>query len=122
MSESTLVEPTPKRKAAFKASRLTPTTFVVTEHSDVYDERPLIFTKIIPEQGVVLIIDTGCGGATDDEEIDVRSLREYLETIKVPDNDNLPLNEGGAMRYAVLLTHCHYDHIRMSYTYIYAVK
>lgn len=120
MTESTLSASPPKRKAAFKASRLTPTTFILTEHSDIYDERPLIYVKTIPEQGVILIIDTGCGGATDDDEIDVRSLREYIETVKVPDNANLPLNGGGTMRYAVLLTHCHYDHIRTFYRCIHA--
>lgn len=112
MSEtSTLAGATPKRKAAFKAARLTPTTWVLTEHSDSYDEHPLIYVKLIPDQGVMLIIDTGCGGATDDDEIDVRSLREYIETVNIPANDNLPLNKDGALRYAVLLTHCHYDHI-----------
>ncbi|GJE96601.1 MBL fold metallo-hydrolase [Phanerochaete sordida] len=111
MSDPSLDEPAPKRKAAFKASRLTPTTWVLTEHSDVYDEHPLIYAKVLPAQGVILLIDTGCGGATDDDEIDVRSLREYMETIRIPANDNKPLNDGGKMRYAVLLTHCHYDHI-----------
>lgn len=102
-----------KLKPAFKATRLTATTFTVIEHSDSYGEQPLIYVKVIPDAQTVLILDTGCGGATDDSKIDVKDLRVFLETIKVSDNDGKPLNEGGKMGYVVVLSHCHYDHICM---------
>lgn len=101
-------------KPAFKAWRLNSTTFVINEHKDIYDEQPLIYAKIMPGNTEMVIIDTGCGGATDDPEIDVKSLRMFIETVKVPSNDDKPLNEGGKMRYVVVLTHCHYDRIRTS--------
>lgn len=106
----------PSGKPAFVATRLTATTFTLNEHSDKYDEQPLIYVKILSKDGVILIIDTGCGGATDDPDIDVKSLRVFLETVNVPDNGNKPLNEGAKMRYIVILTHCHYDHIRTHFS------
>jgi len=97
---------------AFKASRLTPSTFLIIEHSDVYSEHPFIYAKIIPSANTIVIIDTGCGGATNDETINLKSLREFIETVGIEDNEgDKPLNEGGKMRYIVVLSHCHYDHI-----------
>lgn len=98
-------------KPAFKASRLTPSTFVINEYADIYDEHPLIYTKICAEINVIVIIDTGCGGATDDEDIDLKSLRSFIERVPVRDNGGKPLNQGGKMKYIVVLSHCHYDHI-----------
>ena len=102
------------RKAAFKADRLTPTVFIINEHSDIYDEKPLIYTKLVSSANTIVILDTGCGGATNDAGIEVKSLREFIETVPVEDNDNRPLNPDGSMRYLVVLSHCHYDHIRAS--------
>ena len=102
---------TPHAKAAFKARRLTATTFVITEYMDIYHEQPLIYVKRAPDAGVILILDTGCGGATADPDVEVRSLREYIETVPIPDNQDEPLNKDGEMRYIVVLSHCHYDHI-----------
>ncbi|KAJ3552088.1 hypothetical protein NM688_g4344 [Phlebia brevispora] len=100
-----------KTKAAFKTCRLTPTAFVINEHSDVYDEKPLIYAKIVPSANTILILDTGCGGATKDTKIEIKSLREYIETVPLRANGDKPLNQGGTMRYIVVLSHCHYDHI-----------
>ncbi|KAI0701202.1 Metallo-hydrolase/oxidoreductase [Cytidiella melzeri] len=112
------------RKPAFKASRLTLSTFVVREFADSYGEHPLLYTKICAEIATILRtarggaaptlsdpIDTGCGGATQDPEIDLKSLRVFLETVPVIDNGGKPLNNGGRMQYVVVLSHCHYDHI-----------
>ena len=101
-------------KAAFKAYRLTPTVFVINEYADIYDEKPLIYAKLVPSVNTIVVLDTGCGGATNDVEIEVKSLRKFIETVPVEDNDNKPLNPNGSMRYLVVLSHCHYDHIRTS--------
>ena len=71
----------PPRKPAFKASRLTQSTFVIKEYADIYDERPLIYAKICAEISTVVVIDTGCGGAMDDPDIDLTSLRMFMETV-----------------------------------------
>lgn len=102
----------PSRKPAFKATRLTQSTFVIKEYADVYDEQPLIYAKVCAEINTIVIMDTGCGGKTEDPDIDLTSLRAFIETIAIPDNGNKPLNKGGHMKYVVVLSHCHYDHIR----------
>ena len=98
-------------KAAFHASRLTNSTFLIKEYNDIYSERPHIYAKIVPAANTILVIDTGCGGASPDSEIVIKSLREFIENVKIDDNDGVPLNEGGRMGYVIALTHCHYDHI-----------
>lgn len=100
------------RKAAFKATRLTPSTFVIEEYADIYDEHPLIYAKLCSEINTIVIVDTGCGGATNDQDVNLTSLRAFIETVPVADNGHQPLNEGGKMEYIVVLSHCHYDHIR----------
>lgn len=102
----------PLAKAAFQATRLTSSTFLIKEYNDIYSEHPHIYAKLALSANTILIIDTGCGGASNDPDITVKSLREFIETVKVQDNNGLPLNEGGSMNYMVALTHCHYDHIR----------
>lgn len=99
-------------KAAFQATRLTSSTFLIKEYNDIYSEQPHIYAKLVSSANTILIIDTGCGGASNDPDITIKSLREFIETVKVEDNNGLPLNEGGGMNYIVALTHCHYDHIR----------
>jgi len=99
-------------KAAFQATRLTSSAFLIKEYNDIYSEQPHIYAKSVSSANTMLIIDTGCGGATNDPDITIKSLREFIETTKVEDNNGLPLNEGGSMDYIVALTHCHYDHIR----------
>lgn len=98
-------------KAAFHASRLTNSTFLIKEYNDIYSEHPHIYAKIVPAANTILLIDTGCGGASPDSEIVITSLREFIENVKIDDNNGVPLNEGGRMGYVIALTHCHYDHI-----------
>ncbi|OBZ72123.1 Metallo-beta-lactamase domain-containing protein 2 [Grifola frondosa] len=88
-----------------------PTTFLIVETDDIYAEHPFIYAKIVPSANTILLIDTGCGGASNDPDIEITSLREFLETTAVADNGGKPLNEQGRMRYVIVLSHCHYDHI-----------
>lgn len=97
-------------KVAFSASKLTEIVFKIVEFDDIFIERPLMYAKVLPD--VVVVIDTGCGGRSDDAEVSVTSLREFIETWPVDDNGGRPLNEGGTKGYVVVCTHCHYDHIR----------
>jgi len=91
----------------FTANRLTPTVFKIVE-DDIYSERPFIYVKIYPT--VVLILDTGCGGAARDQTVQVKSLRQFIEQWPVRDNDGRPLN-GVRNPYVVVESHLHYDHI-----------
>ncbi|KAH9902783.1 Metallo-hydrolase/oxidoreductase [Cubamyces lactineus] len=96
---------------AFTARRLTSTTFLITEVDDIYDEHPFIYAKLVPATRTILLLDTGCGGATHAPQASFRRLRDFLEYAPVTDNGALPLNSGGAFEYVVVLSHCHYDHI-----------
>ncbi|KAJ7127044.1 beta-lactamase-like protein [Mycena epipterygia] len=98
-------------RAAFHATRLTPSTFVLSEYNDIYEEHPQIYVKVAPSDGTILIIDTGCGGATIDPGIEITSLRRYIEEVKLDCNGGAALNEGKKLEYVVVATHCHYDHI-----------
>ncbi|KAH9481435.1 hypothetical protein JR316_0005961 [Psilocybe cubensis] len=98
-------------KAAFRASRLTPSTFLITEYNDIFSEHPFIYAKVVPSANTILIIDTGCGGLSNDTDIEITSLRKFIESANVKDNNGAPINEGGKMGYVVALTHVHYDHI-----------
>ncbi|KAF9476687.1 Metallo-hydrolase/oxidoreductase [Pholiota conissans] len=98
-------------KAAFHASRLTPSTFLIKEYDDIYSEHPHIYAKVVHAANTILVIDTGCGGASNDTEITITSLKEFIDNVGVDDNNGHPLNEGGKIGYVVALTHCHYDHI-----------
>lgn len=100
------------RSAAFRANRLTLTVFRIEEFNDIYGERPFIYAKVFPK--FILLLDTGCGGATKKGDVDVTSLREFIETWPIGDNNNLPLNPRGQKKYLVVCSHCHYDHIRSS--------
>ncbi|KAG2133646.1 Metallo-hydrolase/oxidoreductase [Suillus bovinus] len=100
-----------KRLPAFTARRLTQTTFLIVEWDDIFNEHPFIYAKVVPSAKTILIMDTGCGGATHNPQIGLKSLREFIETVAVPDNNGKPLNEGGKMKYIVVESHCHYDHI-----------
>jgi len=101
-----------KGLAAFTARRLTQTTFLIVEWDDIYNEHPFIYAKVVPSANTILILDTGCGGATYNPDISLKCLREFIETIPIPDNHGKPLNDGGRMKYIVVESHCHYDHIR----------
>ncbi|KAJ3999479.1 Metallo-hydrolase/oxidoreductase [Lentinula boryana] len=112
------------KRSAFNATRLTSSTFLIKEFDDIYSEHPYIYAIIIPAKsksvlssrhGTIILIDTGCGGTSNDPNTRISSLREFIETVDVTDNDNKPLNgdddRQGRMGYIVVLTHCHYDHI-----------
>ncbi|KEY75229.1 hypothetical protein S7711_07143 [Stachybotrys chartarum IBT 7711] len=94
--------------SCFTCTRLNESTFLVIE-DDKWDEEPYIYVKLYSSS--VVLIDTGCGGAAKNEAAELTSLREYLETFPVPDNDNKPLNPGSERSYVVICTHCHFDHI-----------
>jgi glyoxylase-like metal-dependent hydrolase (beta-lactamase superfamily II) len=100
-------------RAAFRASRLTPTTFLLVEHSDIYDEHPFLYAKPLPHARALCLLDTGCGGASADRTIELTSLRAFLETYAVADNGGRPLAAPG-WTYVVVCSHVHYDHIRTS--------
>ncbi|KAJ7052632.1 Metallo-hydrolase/oxidoreductase [Mycena amicta] len=97
--------------AAFRTQRLTESTFLISEYNDIYDEHPQIFAKRIVSARTILVIDTGCGGASVDPDVEITSLRKYLEQVPLECNNNEPLNKAGSMEYVVVGTHCHYDHI-----------
>jgi glyoxylase-like metal-dependent hydrolase (beta-lactamase superfamily II) len=92
----------------FTCTRLNASTFLVIE-DDKWDEEPYIYVKSY--SSVLVLIDTGCGGAAKNEAAELTSLKEFLETFPVPDNDNQPLNLGSKKSYVVVCTHCHFDHI-----------
>ncbi len=98
----------------FKCIRVNKTTFCIVE-SDKYDEHPFIYIKIYDD--LLVISDTGCGGPDHhSKEQSSGSLRTFIETIPVAENDRKPLNpvdkSGKAQKkYLVICTHCHYDHI-----------
>lgn len=98
------------RIAAFKASKLTSAVFKIVEYDDIYSEHPFIYAKILPQ--VIVLVDSGCGGASNNPTVDVTNLREFLETWPVDENNGKPFNENGSREYIVVCTHCHYDHIR----------
>ncbi|EEU43654.1 uncharacterized protein NECHADRAFT_82658 [Fusarium vanettenii 77-13-4] len=92
----------------FSANRLNSTTFVICE-DDKWSENPLIYAKLFPNS--LVLIDTGCGGAAKDPTVELKSLRTFIETYPVADNEDEPLNKDGSRNYVVICTHCHYDHI-----------
>lgn len=100
-----------ERTSAFRANRLTSSTFLIVETDDIFSEHPYIYVKLVPSANTILIVDTGCGGAST-KNVDITSLREFIETVPFDGNGGRPLNDGGRMGYVVALTHCHYDHIR----------
>ncbi|CAN8098550.1 unnamed protein product [Discula destructiva] len=92
----------------FSCTRLNSTTFLIVE-DDQWSETPFIYAKLY--DSVLVLVDTGCGGAARDSSVELTSLRQFIETYPVADNDGRPLNPGGKKDYSVVCTHCHYDHI-----------
>jgi hypothetical protein len=92
----------------FDCQRLNDTTFVIVE-DDKWREDPFIYVKVY--DSVIVLIDTGCGGASKDPDVQLKSLRKFIETYPVAANGDKPLNPGGERGYVVICTHCHYDHI-----------
>lgn len=98
------------KTAAFTVHKLASSLFRIVETDDVYSEHPFIYVKFLP--GILVIVDTGCGGRTTKPDIEVTRLREFIETWPVPELGGEPLNPGGQRSYIIVCTHCHYDHIR----------
>jgi glyoxylase-like metal-dependent hydrolase (beta-lactamase superfamily II) len=92
----------------FSCRRLNSTTFVITE-DDEWREYPNIHVKIY--EAAIVVIDTGCGGASMNPHVPRRSLRKFIETLPIKDNNGRPLNPEGERDYIILCTHCHFDHI-----------
>ncbi|GLB40199.1 putative metallo-hydrolase oxidoreductase [Lyophyllum shimeji] len=84
--------------------------YMIEEYNDIYSEHPFIYVKVVPSSNTLVVVDTGCGGASDHPDEEITSLREFTETVGLDDEGN-SLNEGVKMRYTVVITHCHYDHI-----------
>lgn len=106
----------PLPSSCFTCTRLNPTTFLIVE-DDQWGEMPFIYAKIY--SSVIVLIDTGCGGAAKDPSVELTSLRKFIETYPVEDNGGRPLNPNGQRGYAVVCTHCHYDHIGEFYQTLY---
>ncbi|KZT29898.1 hypothetical protein NEOLEDRAFT_484540 [Neolentinus lepideus HHB14362 ss-1] len=98
-------------RSAFTCTAFSQNTFLIVETDDIYSERPFIYAILRPEAGFILLIDTGCGGASTRPDIEIKRLRDFIETVEIPDNNNKPLNANGHFGYVVALSHCHYDHI-----------
>jgi glyoxylase-like metal-dependent hydrolase (beta-lactamase superfamily II) len=92
----------------FHCVRLNETTFMIVEN-DKWSENPQIYAKIY--NSVIVLLDTGCGGASMDPGVELTSLRKFIETYPVSVNKGKPINPGGEKDYIVICTHCHYDHI-----------
>ena len=96
----------------FSYKKINDTTYVIIEN-DEYGEKPFIYAKLCERDDTLILSDTGCGGGTEGAS---SSLRAFLETCPLPENDSLPLNprlgNGKPLRqYLIIMTHCHYDHI-----------
>lgn len=95
----------------FTCSRLNSSTFRIVE-DDIYGEAPFIYVKI--NLSAIIVIDTGCGPrpATEASARNLSlSLRQFIETHPVMENQDAPLNPNGIKPYNVICTHCHFDHI-----------
>ncbi|ORY16777.1 beta-lactamase-like protein [Clohesyomyces aquaticus] len=92
----------------FTCQRLNGSTFVIVE-DDKWHETPFIYAKVY--DSVIVLVDTGCGGASKDPDVQLKSLRQFIETYPIPANENKPINSAGALDYVVICTHCHFDHI-----------
>ncbi|KAI1080578.1 hypothetical protein F5B20DRAFT_103853 [Whalleya microplaca] len=101
-------EPGGTRTTCFNCTRVNGTTFLVVE-DDKWNETPFIYVKVY--DNVLVLVDTGCGGAAKNEAATLTNLREFLETYPVEDNEGRPLNLGAQRDYIVLCSHCHFDHI-----------
>jgi hypothetical protein len=93
------------RKCAFRASRLIGTTFLIVEVNDVYGEYPFIYVKVCHDANTVCILDTGCGGVSLDEDMEITNLREFTKTVPTEANGHQPLNIKGKMTYVVVTSH-----------------
>ena len=96
----------------FACERLNSSTFLIVEN-DRFEEHPFIYIKISHNPPLIVVSDTGCGGAPDALG---DNLRNFLETHSVAANGHQPLNPlrpngEPSLPYLIICTHCHYDHI-----------
>lgn len=104
-------DPRSPLSASFTTTRINKTTFVV-EEDDAFGEHPLIYVKLHPTLPLLITSDTGGDEPSErNKHAACIHLREYLEKYPVPCNNNSPLNPGGARKYIIIVTHCHYDHL-----------
>lgn len=92
---------------SFSCRRVNSTTFLIIE-DDSFSELPHIYVKIYPD--VLFISDTGCNSPRD-RSLVVTYLRQYIENYPISSNNDQPLNPQGRKGYAIIFSHCHYDHI-----------
>jgi glyoxylase-like metal-dependent hydrolase (beta-lactamase superfamily II) len=92
---------------SFVSRRVNSSTFLIIE-DDSYGEEPYIYAKVYSDH--LLITDTGCNSPRS-KTPSLTSLRQYLETYPLPQNDHRSLNPGGKKQYVIICSHCHYDHI-----------
>ena len=104
------------QRPAFKTTRISNQAFRIEEYDDVYQEHPFIYAKVLPT--LIVLVDTGCGGATTNPTINLTSLRRFLEIYPIRENQDMPLNPAGQKKYVVVCTHCHYDHICTWFYYL----
>lgn len=111
------METTRDRLSRFVCNRLNDDTFLIVEH-DSYDEHPFIYVKVYHDPPLLVLSDTGCGGLYTKVTgpSSANTVRDYIETYPVLDNDNKPLNPRDQTgkpqkQYLIICTHCHYDHI-----------
>ena len=103
----------------FPCTSLNSTTFLLVEN-DQYGEHPFIYARRFTEHNLLVLSDTGCGSqlpTPSDHDTDRQgALRTFLEIVPIPQLGNRPLNprklDGTpSLKYLILCTHCHYDHI-----------
>ncbi|KAK0281318.1 hypothetical protein LTR91_011635 [Friedmanniomyces endolithicus] len=96
---------------SFSTRRINATTFVIRE-DDSFAEHPLIYAKLHPKAPVIVLSDTGSDAPSEEHKHDKYiHLRAHLEHCPIPDNNYQPLNPSGKLKYIIICTHCHYDHI-----------
>ena len=103
------------QSTCFSCEKLNASTFLIVE-DDKYDEHPFIYAKIYSDPPLIVLSDTGCGGKARATHLPPDNIRNYIETFPVKKNDNRPLNPrlpngDPALKYMIICTHCHYDHI-----------
>ncbi|KAI5367106.1 Putative metallo-beta-lactamase, ribonuclease Z/Hydroxyacylglutathione hydrolase [Septoria linicola] len=97
--------------SSFLTSKLNGTTFLIQEH-DAFGERPFIYVKLPPGAPVIILSDTGCDEPDSaHKHAKYTQLRDYIENCPLKINDRKPLNPESKLRYIIVCTHCHYDHI-----------
>jgi glyoxylase-like metal-dependent hydrolase (beta-lactamase superfamily II) len=92
---------------SFVSRRVNPSTFVVSEDDD-FGEQPYIYIKIYAK--FIIVTDSGCNKPRN-KDVQISSLRQYIEEYPISSNSNARLNPGGKKAYIIICSHCHYDHI-----------